>query len=85
MKVIRRSPNKFWIFVGGKSFVLRLEREARLARRSFSEGGLLPRWRVASGLFLSALFAGAGFGVHQPIIGFSMLAVALACLWWLGR
>ena len=71
MKVIRRSPNKYWLFVGGKSFVLRLEREAQL----------IPRWRIATGLFLSALFAGAGFALQHPIIGFPMLAVALVCLW----
>lgn len=75
MKVIRRGPNKFWIFIGGKAFVLRIDRELQL----------VPHWRMASGLFLSALFAGAAFGIQQPLLGFPMLMVALLCLWGLSR
>lgn len=69
---IKKKPGKWIIFHGGEALVLKFWTD-RLE--------LVPRWRVATGLFLSALFAGAGFGLQQPLIGFPMLAVALVCLW----
>ena len=75
MKIVRRGPGKFLVFVGGKAFVLRVSKKARL----------VPRWRVAEGLFASSLFAGAGFGLQQPLIGIPMLAVAFVCLWMASR
>lgn len=71
MKIVRRAPNKFWVFVGGRAFVLRLEKEAQL----------IPRWRVLSSLYISTLFAGAGLALREPLVGLPMLAVSLICLW----
>lgn len=75
MKVVRRGPNKFWIRLGGRIIVLRLEREIQL----------IPRWRIAGALFLSSVFTGVGFALREPAVALPMLGVALLCLWGAGR
>lgn len=80
MKVVRRGPNKFWIFLGGKAFVLRIDREIQL----------VPRWRVAGSLLISAMFAGVGLSHAAEdwrfgAAGGVMFLVALFLAWAAGR
>ena len=75
MKVIRRSPTKYWIFIGDRAFVLRVRKEMQL----------IPRWRLASLLAFCSFAAGAGVVSGTVFVGGIMLVLAAFLLWGASR
>ena len=75
MKVVRRGPNKLWIFVGGRAFVLRLDKEIQL----------VPRWRIAGCYGFSAFAAGASAVAGHPWLAGGMFALAVFFGWAMSR
>lgn len=71
MKVVRRSPNKFWVFIDGKAFVIRLSKEV----------GLIPRWRIVSSLAFSCFAAGIALSLGAVLPGAILSVVALFLCW----
>lgn len=75
MKVIRRSPDKYWIFLGDRTFVLKVRREV----------SLIPRWRVVSALTFSAFTSGAALVAGATTPGLILGVVALFLTWGASR
>lgn len=75
MKVIRRSPDKYWIFVGDRAFVLKVRREV----------ALIPRWRVVSALTFSAFGSGLALAGGAAVPGIVLGLVALFLTWGASR
>lgn len=71
MKVVRRSQNKFWVFVGGKAFVLKLEKEVQL----------IPRWRLAGALTFSSFASGLSLALGAVFPGAFLGLMALFLAW----
>lgn len=71
MKVIRRSPDKYWIFLGDRTLVVRLKKKVRL----------IPRWRIASALAFAALATGISIAYQNTWAGAFMGAVAIVLMW----
>ena len=78
MKVVRRSPNKLWVFAGGKAFVLRIGTHTE---RLEKEIRLIPRWRVCSSLAFSSFASGVALVNGSITAGAILGAMALVCLW----
>ena len=70
-RVVTKPGKILLIWEDGRALVIKIRKQV----------DLIPRWRVASGLFLSSMFAGAAAALHQPLIAFPFFAVAFVCLW----
>lgn len=75
MKVVKRSPDKYWIFVGDRTLVVRLRKEIQL----------IPRWRVVSSLTFSAFASGVALAVGATVPGIALGLVALLLTWGASR
>ena len=75
MKVVRRSQDKYWIFLGDRAFVLRVRKEVQL----------IPRWRVVSSLAFSAFASGIALAAGETIPGIALGLVALLLTWGASR